>query len=64
MKMARIEPWQQKLLKSGQLLRIILAEPSYSPPLRLALNGEEIMRRARETAARGELEISGAFRRR
>jgi hypothetical protein len=56
--------WQIKLLTARQLVQEIIDTPSLSPATRLALSGEEIMRRARETAARGELEIRKAFRRR
>jgi hypothetical protein len=62
--MSRIEPWMQKMLTNSQLFRIITDTPSFeSPATRLALSGEEIMRNARDTAARSQLEISGAIRR-
>lgn len=56
--------WQIKLFTARQLVQEIIDTPSLSPATRLALSGEQIMQNARDTAARGELEISGAFRRR
>jgi hypothetical protein len=56
--------WQIKLLTARQLVQEIIDTPSLSPAMRLALSGEEIMQNARKTAARSQLEISGAFRRR
>jgi hypothetical protein len=66
--MARIEPWILHAMSTKQVIAKIidnvLATPSYTPPLLLALSGEEIMQNARDTAARSQLEISGALRRR
>jgi hypothetical protein len=59
-----VPAWELKLLTTAQLIQPILDTPSLSPATRLALSGEQIMQNARDTAARGELEISGAFRRR
>lgn len=60
-----VPAWELKLLTARQLIQPILDTPSLeSPATRLALRGEEIMQNARDTAARSELEISGAFRRR
>jgi hypothetical protein len=56
--------WELKFLTAAQLIQPILDTPSLSPATRLALSGERIMQNARDIAARGELEISGAFRRR
>lgn len=57
--------WELKLLTAAQLIQPILDTPSLEgAALRLALRGERIMQNARDTAARSELEISGAFRRR
>jgi hypothetical protein len=59
-----VPAWQIKLFTAAQLIQPILDTPSIeSPAVRLALRGEEIMQNARDTAARSELEISGAFRR-
>jgi hypothetical protein len=59
-----VPAWQIKLFTAAQLIQPILDTPSLGPATRLALSGEEIMRNAADTAARSELEISGAFRRR
>jgi hypothetical protein len=56
--------WELKLLTAAQLIQPILHAPSLSPATRLALSGERIMQNARDVAARSQLEISGAFRRR
>jgi hypothetical protein len=56
--------WEIRFLTAAQPIQPILDTPSLSPATRLALRGERIMQNARDTAARGELEISGAFRRR
>jgi hypothetical protein len=56
--------WQIKLFTAAQLIRPILDTPSLSPASRLALRGEEIMQNAADTAARSQLEIADAFRRR
>jgi hypothetical protein len=56
-------PWEIKLFTARQLVQEIIDTPSLSPATRLALSGEEIMRNARDTAARSQLEISGAYRR-
>ncbi len=64
--MFKVEPvpaWELKLLTAAQIIRPILDTPSLSPAMRLALRGEEIMQNARDAAARGQLEISGALRR-
>jgi hypothetical protein len=55
--------WELKLLTAAQLIQPILDTPSLSPATRLALNGERIMQNARDTAARSQLEIADAFRR-
>lgn len=57
-----VPAWELKLLTAAQLIQPILDAPSLSPATRLALHGEEIMRNARDTAARGQLEIADAFR--
>jgi hypothetical protein len=59
-----VPKWELKLLTAAQLIQPILDTPSLSPATRLALSGEHIMRNVRDTAARSELEISGALRRR
>jgi hypothetical protein len=56
--------WQIKLFTARQLVQEIIDTPSLSPATRLALSGERIMRNAEDQRARGELEISNAFRRR
>jgi hypothetical protein len=57
--------WQIKLFTARQLVQEIIDTPSLeSPATRLALSGERIMQNDRDTAARSQLEISGAFRRR
>jgi hypothetical protein len=60
----RAAPWEIRLFTARQLVQEIINTPSLSPATRLALSGEEIMKNARDTAARSELEISGALRRR
>jgi hypothetical protein len=55
--------WQIKLFTARQLVQEIIDTPSLSPATRLALSGERIMQNARDTAARSQLEISGAYRR-
>jgi hypothetical protein len=62
--MPNVAPWEIKLLSTAQLIQPILDTPSFSPATRLALHGEEIMQNARDTAARSQLEIADAFRRR
>jgi len=57
-----VPAWELKLLTAAQLIQPILDAPSLSPATRLALGGEEIMRNARDTAARSQLEIADAFR--
>jgi hypothetical protein len=59
-----VPAWELKLLSAAQLVQPILDTPSLSPATRLALRGEEIMQNARDTAARSQLEIADAFRRR
>jgi hypothetical protein len=68
--MARIEPWQQKLLTQSHLLRVITDPPSLSPATpppvfvemhRLAVEGER-NRRMQETQFQFDMER--AFRRR
>ena len=60
-----VPAWELKLLTAAQLIQPILGTPSLEgAAMRLALSGEGIMRNARDTAARSQLEISGAFRRR
>lgn len=60
-----VPAWELKHLTAVQLIQPILDTPSLEgAAIRLALRGEEIMRNASDTAARSELEISGAFRRR
>jgi hypothetical protein len=59
-----VPAWQIKLFTAARLIQPILDTPSLSPASRLALRGEEIMRNAADTAARSQLEISGAHRRR
>jgi hypothetical protein len=56
--------WEIRLLSTAQLLQPLLNTPSYSPATRLALSGFEVEQNTRDSAARGQLEISGAFRRR
>jgi hypothetical protein len=63
-KVKPVPAWELKLLSAAQLIQPILDTPSLSPATRLALRGEEIMQNAADSAARSELEISGAFRRR
>ena len=57
-----VPAWELKLLTAAQLIQPILDTPSLSQPTRLALRGEEIMRDAEDSAARGQLEIADAFR--
>jgi hypothetical protein len=59
-----VPAWQIKLFTARQLVQDIIDTPSLSPATRLALSGERIMQNARDTTARSELEIRGAFRRR
>ena len=59
-----VPAWELKLLTAAQLIQPILDTPSLSPATRLALRGEEIMQNARDTAARGQLEIADTYRRR
>jgi hypothetical protein len=60
-----VPAWELKLLTARQLIQPILDTPSLEGAAqRLALRGFDIMQNARDTAARSELEISGAFRRR
>lgn len=57
--------WELKLLTAAQLIQPILDTPSLEgAATRLALSGERILQNARDVAARSQLEISGAFRRR
>jgi hypothetical protein len=57
--------WEIKYLTAAQLIQPILDTPSLeSPAARLALRGEEIMQKARDSAARSQLEIADVFRRR
>jgi hypothetical protein len=59
-----VPAWQIKLFTARQLVQEIIDTPSLSPATRLALSGERIMQNARDTAARSQLEIVDAFRRR
>jgi hypothetical protein len=58
-----VPTWELKLLTAAQLVQPLLDTPSLSPASRLALSGEAILQNARDTAARSQLEISGAYRR-
>ena len=60
-----VPAWELKLLTARQLIQPILDTPSLEgAAVRLARRCFDIMQNARDTAARSELEISGAFRRR
>jgi len=60
-----VPAWELKILTAAQLIQPILDTPSLEgPATRLARRGFDIMQNARDTAARSQLEIADAFRRR